>query len=713
VVARHRRSTKRALAQLLALSLLLPIAACQDLTTPLSWPPTPSPARCGDGARADDEVCDGADLDGRTCASFGFPGGTLACRETCAGFVVAACRGIPSWAEGLASVPAPAETCCDVTPVLPELELEVRFVRATATVLDVDGQPASGSLVLADSVTGRHTTTPLVAGRADVIVPASRYRVSWLGPRDTTPRGWAFVEPWAIEQDAHRELRLPAHHAVSVAVVTRGEALAPAPRRFELRRGGLAYAFDRASSYAGRLFEGDYEVEVVRERHEPPHPRLGFTVAGPAEVALSVEMTRLVGRVRPVPGEPLPADVSLTLDGETVALDAEGRFDTHVLTSTSHTLWTWPYGARHVVSAGGPARRELDLALLPDATARVRGRVVGGARAIALYPEGPRASPSAPLDADGGFDFAAPPETYAVWLTTDDARGLVRVASVQVVAGGTTELDLRVPPLEWVELTGEVTVNGGTMRDSSVDLPRASLVFRSPDLGATWPAVLPSTGPAVYAVRVPAARYAVQLYAEGPGDTRDVHADALPPGVATVEPGARLDRTQRRDFDLRLVRATVRLREGARPLRALSATGVLATWVTLSHRDGSSIAVRAADAAEFVVAARPDAYWVYGGVLAAPSHELSRRVPVRVEDGTVIDLDTGLYDVSGRVRWTGLTPVGEPWPPGPGALAHGPAVSWGDGAWLPLDAEGRFGGVVSGADTAVVSIGRTWAVRVR
>jgi Protein of unknown function (DUF1566) len=40
-------------------------------------------ARCGDGAVQHAEECDGSDLAGRSCASLGFSGGTLACTSSC------------------------------------------------------------------------------------------------------------------------------------------------------------------------------------------------------------------------------------------------------------------------------------------------------------------------------------------------------------------------------------------------------------------------------------------------------------------------------------------------------------------------------------------------------------------------------------------------------------------------------------------------------
>jgi len=46
---------------------------------------------CGDGTRDGTEVCDGADLGGKTCMDLGFGGGTLACLSDCVGFDTSAC----------------------------------------------------------------------------------------------------------------------------------------------------------------------------------------------------------------------------------------------------------------------------------------------------------------------------------------------------------------------------------------------------------------------------------------------------------------------------------------------------------------------------------------------------------------------------------------------------------------------------------------------
>jgi hypothetical protein len=55
------------------------------------------PAGCGDGRVDRNEVCDGGNLAGKTCRDFGYEGGDLRCNETCTGYLVSECSGIPDW----------------------------------------------------------------------------------------------------------------------------------------------------------------------------------------------------------------------------------------------------------------------------------------------------------------------------------------------------------------------------------------------------------------------------------------------------------------------------------------------------------------------------------------------------------------------------------------------------------------------------------------
>ncbi|MBW8873974.1 MAG: hypothetical protein JF614_03355 [Acidobacteria bacterium] len=71
-------------------------ASCTFDTTGCAAAPT-----CGDGVRnRPSEACDGADLGGSICASFGFLSGTLGCRSDCT-FDTSACHGAPSCGDGI------------------------------------------------------------------------------------------------------------------------------------------------------------------------------------------------------------------------------------------------------------------------------------------------------------------------------------------------------------------------------------------------------------------------------------------------------------------------------------------------------------------------------------------------------------------------------------------------------------------------------------
>ena len=65
-------------------------------------------AVCGNGVREGGEQCDGADLDGQTCQSQGFPGGTLACTGSCT-FNTSGCTAVCSGAGAVCTADA---QCC-------------------------------------------------------------------------------------------------------------------------------------------------------------------------------------------------------------------------------------------------------------------------------------------------------------------------------------------------------------------------------------------------------------------------------------------------------------------------------------------------------------------------------------------------------------------------------------------------------------------------
>lgn len=77
----------------------------------------PAPASCGNAIKEGDEVCDLSDLDGQTCADFGFQGGTLTCFVNCAGVSTDNCyicgNGTLEGDEDCENGEVPAGVACD------------------------------------------------------------------------------------------------------------------------------------------------------------------------------------------------------------------------------------------------------------------------------------------------------------------------------------------------------------------------------------------------------------------------------------------------------------------------------------------------------------------------------------------------------------------------------------------------------------------------
>lgn len=70
----------------------LACTGCQYDTSGCTGGGTAPGGTCGDGAKNATELCDGSDLGGETCATLGYDGGLLACREYCT-FDTTGCHG--------------------------------------------------------------------------------------------------------------------------------------------------------------------------------------------------------------------------------------------------------------------------------------------------------------------------------------------------------------------------------------------------------------------------------------------------------------------------------------------------------------------------------------------------------------------------------------------------------------------------------------------
>jgi len=79
-------------------------------------------ATCGNALIEGAEVCDGANLDGETCQTRGFTGGTLACASTCLSFITSGCTnqnpvcgdGVVGGAEDCDGMDLGGETCASL-----------------------------------------------------------------------------------------------------------------------------------------------------------------------------------------------------------------------------------------------------------------------------------------------------------------------------------------------------------------------------------------------------------------------------------------------------------------------------------------------------------------------------------------------------------------------------------------------------------------------
>jgi hypothetical protein len=129
---------------LVLLLAALPLAGCGDNDNSNGNDNGGGPGgRCGNGVvDQSSEQCDGSDLDGATCASLGFSGGTVTCNGSCR-FVTTACTG-----TSLTPTPVATPTSGEATPT---------DVAATATA----GEPTATATTVTNP-----TATPTPGGAA-------------------------------------------------------------------------------------------------------------------------------------------------------------------------------------------------------------------------------------------------------------------------------------------------------------------------------------------------------------------------------------------------------------------------------------------------------------------------------------------------------------------------------------------------------------------
>ncbi len=107
---------------------------------------------CGNGIKEPGEDCDNADLDGKTCESLGFDGGTLACDIGC-GFETASC-----------TIPA-----IDPINVAPSDVVSL----VAAGLFNIPGSASLISTPILTTVTNIAVVVPVAGGVSKVVIPAS------------------------------------------------------------------------------------------------------------------------------------------------------------------------------------------------------------------------------------------------------------------------------------------------------------------------------------------------------------------------------------------------------------------------------------------------------------------------------------------------------------------------------------------------------------
>lgn len=93
---------------------------------------------CGDNVAAQNEVCDGTDLDGATCVSLGNTGGTLACEDDCTAYDTNLCvNATANVTVAVAAAAGGPSTGGIVTSILYNADLYDTFDFATTGLQDV------------------------------------------------------------------------------------------------------------------------------------------------------------------------------------------------------------------------------------------------------------------------------------------------------------------------------------------------------------------------------------------------------------------------------------------------------------------------------------------------------------------------------------------------------------------------------------------------
>ncbi|MFW5967070.1 MAG: hypothetical protein ACOCV2_06105 [Persicimonas sp.] len=279
------------------------------------------PETCGDGEIDEGEVCDGEALGGATCETFGYPDGELECMESCAGYLVEECRGIPEWTPTTATNCtdcADDEVCVDGECTAPscdgpaddlsEFDSDVK-THAVEGDVTIDGQPlsswtdgeANGRVYFKQEGARYHTRfdiddTGAFAGE----IPEGRYDVYWQGPLERPSAPLPLDRDLVIDRD--RDLELDAERPEEATLEIEapdwfpdfGADLTIALAEHDLHHASETVELNEASRHSVEVFLGAparVELDSVDgEALEEAYPQLGSPTAGrPHVVAESLE----------------------------------------------------------------------------------------------------------------------------------------------------------------------------------------------------------------------------------------------------------------------------------------------------------------------------------------------------------------------------------------------------------------------------------------
>ena len=152
---------------LVLLLAAMPFAGCGDNDNDVHI----DTGSCGNGVvDQSSEDCDGSDLDGATCASLGFSGGTLSCSSSCK-YVTSACTG--STNRTPTPIATPTGAPATATPVT---EPTATAGGPTATVVNPTATPTPGGPTCDGSesiVVTASLSADVTSARVDLAYPAS------------------------------------------------------------------------------------------------------------------------------------------------------------------------------------------------------------------------------------------------------------------------------------------------------------------------------------------------------------------------------------------------------------------------------------------------------------------------------------------------------------------------------------------------------------